>query len=132
MPWIQKLEKKKTSSGRTDTDMRELRRKAYNNTAWRKLREVYIHEHPLCEECLKKGKVTSAEDIHHKRSPFQKGEINYALLMDKDNLMSVCKECHGNIHAAQQGHVSPEEIIAQLDALFDENKADSYFEDDHQ
>jgi 5-methylcytosine-specific restriction protein A len=108
--------------------MRELRRKAYNNTAWRKLRDLYMHEHPICEECLKKGKITAAEDVHHKRSPFRKGEINYGLLMDYDNLMAVCKECHGEIHAAQQGHISPEEILKQLDALFDENIKDEDLE----
>lgn len=129
MPYINKLEKKKTSSERKETDMRELRRKAYNNTAWRKLRDLYMHEHPICEECLKKGKITAAEDVHHKRSPFRKGEINYGLLMDYDNLMAVCKECHGEIHAAQQGHISPEEILKQLDALFDtENISDEDLE----
>lgn len=128
MPYINKLEKKKTSSERKETDMRELRRKAYNNTAWRKLRDLYMHEHPICEECLKKGKITAAEDVHHKRSPFRKGEINYGLLMDYDNLMAVCKECHGEIHAAQQGHISPEEIMKQLDALFDENIKDEDLE----
>jgi 5-methylcytosine-specific restriction protein A len=128
MPYINKLEKKKTSSERKETDMRELRRKAYNNTAWRKLRDLYMHEHPICEECLKKGKITAAEDVHHKRSPFRKGEINYGLLMDYDNLMAVCKECHGEIHAAQQGHISPEEILKQLDALFDENIKDEDLE----
>jgi predicted HNH restriction endonuclease len=87
-----------------------------------------MHEHPICEECLKKGKVTAAQDVHHKKSPFKDGEINWNLLLDYDNLMSVCKDCHGKIHAAQQGHVSPEEIIAQLDALFDENIPDSDFE----
>lgn len=128
MPYINKLEKKKTSSERKETDMRELRRKAYNNTAWRKLRDLYMHEHPICEECLKKGKITAAEDVHHKRSPFRKGEINYSLLMDFSNLESVCKECHGEIHAAQQGHISPEEILKQLDALFDENIKDEDLE----
>lgn len=128
MPTINKIQKKVKSTERKDTDMRELRRKAYNNTVWRRIRESYMHEHPICEECLKKGKITPAEDIHHKKSPFQKGEINYSLLLDYGNLMAVCKECHGNIHAAQQGHISPEEIIRQLDELFDENKPDSDFE----
>ena len=129
MPTINRLQKKKTPSERKETDMRKLRQTAYQNTTWRKMRDTYLKSHPICEECLKKGKITPAEDIHHKRSPFAKGEINWPLLLDYDNLMAVCKECHGNIHAAQQGHVRPEDIIAQLDALFDtENISDEDLE----
>lgn len=129
MPTINKIQKKSKSADRNEnTDMRQLRRKAYNNTTWRKIRDTYMREHPICEECLKSGKVTPAEDVHHKKTPFKNGEIQYGLLLDPDNLMSVCKECHGNIHASQQGHVSAEDILAQLDALFDDNKPDSDFE----
>lgn len=128
MPTIVKLQKKqKTSSGRTETDIRKLRQKAYQNTAWRKERDNFLREHPLCEKCLEKGKITPAQDVHHKKSPFKNGEINWNLLYDVNNLMSLCKECHGNIHAAQQGHISPEEVLRQLEDLFDENKPDSDF-----
>lgn len=128
MPQINKPEKKKKTFERKETDMRKLRQQAYQNTAWRKLRDTYMHQHPICEECLKQGKITPATDVHHIRSPFQHGEINYNLLLDYDNLMALCKDCHGNIHAAQQGHVSPEEVIRQLDDLFNENIKDEDLE----
>lgn len=121
MAWINKPEKKKRNSfERKETDMRQLRKKAYNTTEWRKLREVYMREHPICEKCLERGKITPAEDIHHKISPFRSGEVNYGLLLDHDNLMAVCKECHAAIHNKQQGHISPEEIIKMLDELFED------------
>ena len=85
--------------------------------ARRKLRKSDLKLHPLCENCLKEGKVVPAEDVHHKRSPFQKGEINWTLLMEVENLQSLCKECHGKEHAREQGHVSPEDVIAGLEAL---------------
>lgn len=129
MPWIQKEEKKKTSSMRNNTDMRQLRQKAYQNTAWRKMRETYLKEHPLCEDCLAKGKVTAATDVHHIKSPFKRGEVNWNLLLDYNNIMSLCKECHGNRHAAEQGHISPEEVLRQLDVLFDNNISDKDIED---
>lgn len=131
-PTINKIPPKVKTNERKETDMRLLRQKAYQNTTWRKMRDCYLREHPLCDECLKKGKITPATDIHHIKSPFRNGEINYALLLDEDNLMSLCKECHGNIHAAQQGHISQEEILKQLDELFDNNIPDSYFDDDNQ
>ena len=132
MPYINKIKKDRTSSEKKESDMRELRKRAYQNTAWRKLRDTYMHEHPICEECLKKGKVTPAEDIHHIQSPFKYGEINWSLLVDKDNLMALCKECHGNIHASQQGHISAEEILKQLDDLLNPDISDEELEDDNQ
>ena len=123
MPQINKPEKKPRPE-RKETDMRKLRRIAYNDTRWRKERDTFLKEHPLCDDCLAKGKITPATDVHHIRSPFQHGEINYNLLLDYDNLMALCKDCHGNLHAAQQGHISPEEVIRQLDRLFDENIPD--------
>ena len=121
---------KKEYTRNENTDSRELRRKAYGNPQWRKLRDAYVHEHPLCEECLSKGKVTPAEDVHHMKSPFKNGEINWNLLMDAKNLKALCKECHGHIHSKQQGHMSAQDIIKQLDELFDDNIPDEYFEED--
>ena len=121
MPRINKIERKKKSQApRNETDMRKLRQKAYQNRHWRKLRDTYLREHPICAECLKHGKVTPAEDVHHIKSPFRGGEINYNMLLDYHNLESVCKDCHGEIHAAQQGHQSPEKILQALDELFQE------------
>lgn len=122
MPQINKLERKKkrVSSTRNETDMRKIRQKAYQNKHWRKMRDTYLKEHPICEECLKHGKVTPADDVHHIKSPFRGGEVNYNLLLDYHNLESVCKDCHGEIHAQQQGHISPEKVLEALDELFKE------------
>lgn len=72
----------------------------YNKQQWKKLRNSYIAEHPLCEECMKKGKITPAEEVHHK-IPFLSGstyqeQINLAY--DYNNLMSVCSKCHADLH----------------------------------
>ena len=128
MPTINKPQKK-ISAKKNNTDMRLLRQKAYRLPAWRKMRDSYMKEHPICEECLKLGKVTAAEDVHHKLSPFRNGEINWGVLLSYDNLESVCKECHARIHNEKLGHVSPESIIKQLDALFDNNISDKDIED---
>lgn len=101
-----------------------LRQRAYQNSKWRRLRDDFIMLHPLCEDCLSKGKVVPADDIHHIRSPFRDGQINWALLMDPENLVALCKDCHGRRHAAEQGHRSPQEVIDALDALFEELDGD--------
>lgn len=56
--------------------------------------------HPLCELCQTNNKLTLAQDTHHIVS-FMEGQDNnhkLKLLLDSDNLMSLCKYCHGSIH----------------------------------
>ena len=33
--------------------------------AWKRIRDRYASEHPLCEMCLKEGRVTLMEEVHH-------------------------------------------------------------------
>ena len=127
MPTINK-QPKKPKPERKDTDMRELRQKAYQNTAWRKMRDTYLHEHPLCEDCLAKGKVTPATDVHHIKSAFKNGEVQWGLLLNYENLAALCKECHGNRHAAEQGHISAEEVLRQLEDLLNPEISDEELE----
>lgn len=126
---LQKKTKKETNQRNENTASREMRRKAYNNTEWRKLRDTYIKEHPLCEDCLDKGKVVPAEDIHHIRSPFQNGECNKALLLDYNNLMALCKQCHNKRHNPNQAP-KIQDVLRQLADLLDENKTDKELEDE--
>ena len=123
MPTINlpKRQRREGESQRNEkTPMRMLRQKAYQNTTWRKLRNDFIKMNPLCADCLNEGKVVPAEDIHHIHSPFKNGEINWALLLDPNNLVSLCKDCHGKRHAAENGYRDPQEIIDALDAFFND------------
>lgn len=64
---------------------------------WRKMRQSYIMTHPLCEVCLADGRTTPAEDVHHKETFVNKQNWQeYAY--NSNNLVSVCKHCHGLIH----------------------------------
>ena len=40
--------------------------------AWRKIRDRYLAEHPLCEKCREAGRLTNAEEVHHIK-PLSKG-----------------------------------------------------------
>jgi 5-methylcytosine-specific restriction protein A len=131
MPTINRLQprRKEEPQKAEYTEEKLLRRKAYNNTAWRKLRDEHIRNFPLCDNCLANGKVVPAEDVHHKVSPFRNGEINWTLLLDPDNLQSLCRKCHGEEHAAEKGWKDPKLVIEALEELFkevgDEDKGDS-------
>ena len=60
--------------------------------AWKRIRDRYASEHPLCEMCLKEGRLTPVQEVHH-ILPVSKGGTHA-----RDNLMSLCQSCHTKIH----------------------------------
>lgn len=125
MPTLNIFKKSKRENHRNEnTPMREIRKKAYSSTEWRKIRNTYIKQHPLCEECLSKGRITPAQDVHHIKSPFKTGEINWNLLLDYDNLQALCKQCHAEHHNKEQGYKPISDIINDLDRLLNEDSGD--------
>ncbi len=97
MPTIYKPKKAKKKEKKL---YEEERRKIYKSTRWRKLRALKIAEQPLCEMCLKEGKTTIAEDVHHIESFMSTDDkvLRIALAYDYENLMSICKMHHQMIH----------------------------------
>lgn len=69
-------------------------RKRYGRS-WKRIRDRYIAEYPLCEECNKSGRLTPAEEVHH-IIPLSKGGTN-----EGNNLMSLCTSCHSAITARE-------------------------------
>ena len=35
------------------------------NGAWPRVRRAFLAAHPLCEMCLREGRTTAAEEVHH-------------------------------------------------------------------
>ncbi len=97
MPTIYKPRKKQTKTG---NNYDETRRKVYKSAHWKRLRAIKFTNNPLCEICLREGRTTPAEDIHHIRSFMQTDDeaLRYELAYDYDNLLSLCKQCHQKIH----------------------------------
>lgn len=74
--------------------------KYYQSNDWKSLREYKIIQSPLCENCEKFGLYIPAEEIHH-LIPFGTGKSEqdkWKLLLDYNNLISLCKECHLEFH----------------------------------
>ena len=77
------------------------RQSIYNTKRWKDLRLWMVQHHPLCEDCLKKGKITPTEEIHHILSPFSKNctqEEKERRAFDEKNLVALCKDCHIKRH----------------------------------
>lgn len=77
--------------------------KLINCDRWRRLRNWYLSQHPLCEQCRKEGIYTVAECVHHitpvedARSESEMAQLAY----NPNNLMALCIDCHTAIHKAQ-------------------------------
>lgn len=87
------------------SDKRKERIKIYSSEKWKHLRQVKLYNSPLCERCLKMGKTVPADDVHHVVSfmsvddPYERRRLAY----DYDNLMSLCRACHNDLHNANRG-----------------------------
>lgn len=77
------------------------RQLVYNTKQWKELRRYMVMKYPLCQDCLKEGKITPTEEVHHLKSPFRRGlspEEKYRLAYDENNLVCLCRECHIKRH----------------------------------
>lgn len=101
MPILKLIPRKKRTYKRYNIDeKRKIRIKFYNKKDWKKLREKKLALQSTCEMCEKKGIITVAEDVHHNKS-FTDGNTEDEMLdlfLDLNNLTSLCKKCHGEIH----------------------------------
>lgn len=95
MPYLKKHQKQTMRSIN-----KEERKVIYDTARWRKLRLAHLQQYPLCQLCQQKGKVVSAIDIHHIISFMSTNDHlkRMYLAYSPDNLMSLCKECHQQMH----------------------------------
>ena len=61
----------------------------YQSTPWRKLRALKLEQEPMCEECLRVGRLTPAQMVDH-IVPINKSGAS----LDIENLQSLCNACH--------------------------------------
>ena len=75
--------------------MQEWARSFYSSKAWKAVREqAKRRDHYLCVDCLRAGKITAAEEVHH-IVPLTPDNINDPMItLRLDNLKSLCKDCH--------------------------------------
>jgi len=66
---------------------------------WKRERLLYLQAHPLCVECLKRGRVVPATVVDHINP--HRGE--YALMWAVSNWQALCKACHDTKTAREDG-----------------------------
>lgn len=85
---------------------KERTQKCYHSKQYKQVRNEYIQEHPLCEECLKEGKITGTHlEIHHKTPILEAPNDNemMKLCCDKNNLITLCEYHHHLLHNETRG-----------------------------
>ena len=97
MPTIYKPPKKVR---RINNNKKDKQKYVYNTLRWVNLRIEKLKNNPLCEVCKSKNKITLATQVHHIifLSTGSTREELETIGFDYENLKSVCKECHEEIH----------------------------------
>lgn len=91
--------------------MKPFARKFYKGKAWQSVRDyVMSRDARLCQDCLKKGKITTAEEVHHIVEITPDNINDPDITLNPDNLVSLCKECHAARHGARQRRYKVDEF----------------------
>lgn len=97
MAWIKKEKKKDI---RVSTFKKGEYQKIYQNTKWKRLREMKFNANPLCEMCLEEGVYTNTAEVHH-IIPFKYGKTPWEikiLAFSFANTMCLCVKHHKEVH----------------------------------
>lgn len=71
----------------------------YRSQAWKDTRRNYKQSvGGLCERCLERGVIASADIVHHivPLTADNIGDINLSL--NWNNLQALCRKCHADVH----------------------------------
>ncbi len=71
----------------------------YDLRAWRKVRRMKLAANPLCEWCLRGGRLVTAEHVDH-IVPISHGGAP----LDLQNMQSLCPSCHSAKTSRDQGN----------------------------
>ena len=75
----------------------------YKSRAWRSCRATaWSRDHGLCQDCLKEGRYTPAEEVHHITELTPENIADASISLGLANLVSLCRECHAKRHGARQ------------------------------
>lgn len=71
----------------------------YHSKAWADVRKfVWDRAHGLCERCMEKGEIKTADVVHHK-IPLSPENVNDPdISLNTDRLVALCYDCHAEVH----------------------------------
>lgn len=86
----------------------KLYQRLMNSREWRETRTRKLQRNPLCEEHYKDGRIVAASVVHHivEVESGQTEDECRRLCFDINNLESLCRECHAEIHKTRGYHTA--------------------------
>jgi 5-methylcytosine-specific restriction endonuclease McrA len=79
--------------------MQAFAKKFYKSKQWQKTRAmIWSRDRGLCQDCLKRGLVTPAAEVHHIIELTPANIDRPEITLNPDNLISLCKDCHAKRH----------------------------------
>lgn len=83
----------------------------YGTQVWKACRAAYRKQaRGLCELCLKEGRFTAGEIVHHKTPLTAETVNNPDIALNFDNLMLVCRDHHAQLHDAKERRFKIDEL----------------------
>ena len=81
---------------------RDFAKAFYNSKAWLDTRQWVLHrDGMICRECIKRGRVVPAAEVHHIIHLTPDNICDTSITMNMDNLVSLCRDCHFEEHRGE-------------------------------
>ncbi|MGN0061249.1 MAG: HNH endonuclease signature motif containing protein [Alloprevotella sp.] len=82
---------------------------------WRKLRAIVLSNHPICQECERRGIYRTATEVHHIKPIESANDTIQAEIMcyDPSNLLAVCRDCHIRLHKSLGKNTKASKLIRE-------------------
>lgn len=74
----------------------------YVSMPWIACARAYRRTHPLCERCLERREISTAEQVHHKIKLTPENINNPDIVLNWDNLEALCDKCHKAEHRPER------------------------------
>lgn len=75
----------------------------YKSAAWKQTRTaIMARDRCLCQDCLGKGLVVPAEEVHHIIELTPENINDPSITLNEKNLISLCRECHRQRHGSRR------------------------------
>ena len=79
--------------------MQKFAEKFYKSKTWQRTRAtIWSRDRGLCQDCLRKGLITPAVEVHHIIELTPTNIDRPEITLNPDNLISLCKDCHAKRH----------------------------------
>lgn len=79
--------------------------------SWWRIRKQVLTEQPLCQPCERAGRITLAAEVDH-IIPIR----NHGDKVNRNNLQSICRECHRKKSTAESQAYSREQVQREAES----------------